>query len=591
MNLSFTVNTAKAILHAAQTFKHPQHVIWEYVVNEIQYRDKKIAPKILVRIEKDSIVISGNGNGMDKNDLKRFFTLHGENEERLKGNPGRGKFGTGKSAVFAIAKIFTITTCKNNKEFKLRINYTDLKKNAKSGDAISLEKFIISDGIKVNKPNGTIIEISDFFNGIKINDKEIRVFLEKHLKYYTGAEVWINNHRCEFREPENREEIFKFNSFENNFNKIGNVNLIIKIALEPLEKHDNGISILSNNNLHEITLAGSEGREMANHIFGEIDCPLLDDDTAEISSYSMSRDMTLNGQSPVVRELYNFIGLKIEQVRKQLVEQQKEKRKSEEAKKLQKVADNISQIINKHFKDYIDKIKTDSIKKSDGSFYSMPSSSGKNKDNNETLTLGDQLSALLEINNNRKEFEEKDDPEDKKNDKKSKNLNENNDRNVAALVNDKKNEKKSKKINDEVLWNHPGNVLDKKNYKKSKRKNVKSDDNDEKKAKKINSDGNDNSSGGTKFKVIYDNHGINNARAKFVVEENTVFINLDHPYISSLDKDKESEMFQKVTYEVAFTEYAMGLVRLLYNNKYFKDNTDEYLQEVRSIVNALSIAK
>jgi len=543
MNLSFTVNTAKAILHAAQTFKHPQHVIWEYVVNEIQYRDKKVAPKILVRIEKDSIVISGNGNGMDKNDLKRFFTLHGENEERLKGNPGRGKFGTGKSAVFAIAKIFTITTCKNNKEFKLRINYTDLKKNAKSGDAISLEKFIISDGIKVNKPNGTIIEISDFFNGIKINDKEIRVFLEKHLKYYKGAEVWINNHRCEFREPENREEIFKFNSFENNFNKIGNVNLIIKIALEPLEKHDNGISILSNNNLHEITLAGSEGREMANHIFGEIDCPLLDDDTAEISSYSMSRDMTLNPQSPVVRELYNFIGLKIEQVRKQLVEQQKEKRKSEEAKKLQKVADNISQIINKHFKDYIDKIKTDSIKKSDGSFYSMPSSSGKNKDNNETLTLGDQLSALLEINNNRKEFEEKDDPEDKKNDK------------------------------------------------KSKRKNVKSDDNDEKKAKKINSDGNDNSSGGTKFKVIYDNHGINNARAKFVVEENTVFINLDHPYISSLDKDKESEMFQKVTYEVAFTEYAMGLVRLLYNNKYFKDNTDEYLQEVRSIVNALSIAK
>jgi hypothetical protein len=60
---------------------------------------------------------------------------------------------------------------------------------------------------------------------------------------------------------------------------------------------------------------------------------------------------------------------------------------------------------------------------------------------------------------------------------------------------------------------------------------------------------------------------------------------------ASLDKDKESEMFQKVTYEVAFTEYAMGLVRLLYNNKYFKDNTDEYLQEVRSIVNALSIAK
>ena len=114
--LKYETNTAKAILAAAALFKHPHQVVWEYVTNEIQYREKSIRPKIYVMLEKDKIIISGNGSGMNSEDLKNFFKLHGENIERKKGNPGRGKHGTGKSAAYGIANSLEISTIKNKKK-------------------------------------------------------------------------------------------------------------------------------------------------------------------------------------------------------------------------------------------------------------------------------------------------------------------------------------------------------------------------------------------------------------------------------------------------------------------------------------------
>lgn len=48
-----------------------------------------------------TVTISDNRTGMDHVGIEHFSTMHGENRERRKGVPGRGKFGTGKSAAFA----------------------------------------------------------------------------------------------------------------------------------------------------------------------------------------------------------------------------------------------------------------------------------------------------------------------------------------------------------------------------------------------------------------------------------------------------------------------------------------------------------
>src|SRR6185295_9621591 len=92
------------ILQSAQLFRTPEAAIWEYVVNSIQYVDPGVTPRVSVVINprEQTVTIADNGAGMDHDGLAHFFTMHGENRERRKGIPGRGKFGTGKSAAFGI---------------------------------------------------------------------------------------------------------------------------------------------------------------------------------------------------------------------------------------------------------------------------------------------------------------------------------------------------------------------------------------------------------------------------------------------------------------------------------------------------------
>jgi len=544
--LKFKSNTARAILGAAGTFKHTHKVVWEYVVNEIQYRNKLIKAKVYVEANKNKVSIRGNGSGMDMSDLNHFFTMHAENGERKKGNPGRGLFGTGKSAVFGIAEEFILTTVKKGKKYKIRISVKDIKKYSSSGEDIPLKDYILIKGEKTRETSGTLIEINKIFKSVKVDEEEIIDNIEKHLRYEKGAEVWVNNHQCEPKEPIIKKE-YIFNSKKNKFDDLlGNIDLIIKVASQPLEKKHQGVSILSKGNFYQLTLAGAENKEMSNHLFGEIDCPNLDDDDAEISPFSMSRDMELNTQNPVVRKIMAFIGLKVEEVRKILVEDDEKQKKSEEAKKLEKHEEAVSKIINEHFLKYKDKIKMKFLSKRKGlsGLVTTETSENKNKNENSSLTLGKDLEAILDLGNSSSgEFD---------------------------LNSDKSNTSE--------------------NEKKLLNKNLKEKINEKQIAQKTNGGSGKKSSGASKFEVKYRNHGKDNSRAKFIMGENTVYINLEHPYIASLKgKNVEDPLFAKITYEIAFTEYAVGLVRLLYTNKYFIENVDEYLAEVREIVNALSI--
>ena len=97
-------HVGRDIIQSAQLFKTPEAAVWEYVVNSLQYVDQGIVPHVRVTVDVPGkkITIEDNGSGMDHGDLQHFFTMHGENKERRIGVPGRGKFGTGKSAAFGI---------------------------------------------------------------------------------------------------------------------------------------------------------------------------------------------------------------------------------------------------------------------------------------------------------------------------------------------------------------------------------------------------------------------------------------------------------------------------------------------------------
>jgi HSP90 family molecular chaperone len=98
-------HVARDLLQNAAIFKTPKLVVWEYVANGLEYVDEGTQPVVNVKLDnsKKRITITDKGRGMDLDGLRNFFVMHGENIDRKEGRPGRGRFGTGKSAAFGIA--------------------------------------------------------------------------------------------------------------------------------------------------------------------------------------------------------------------------------------------------------------------------------------------------------------------------------------------------------------------------------------------------------------------------------------------------------------------------------------------------------
>lgn len=534
-NLFFKSNTARSILGAAKLFKHTHLVVWEYVTNEIDYRDKNVKPKVNVNFEKDKITISGNGSGMDISGLNNFFTMHGENQERKKGIKIRGLNGTGKSAAFAIGERFKISTIRNKKLFVIELSKKEIKKYINSGKDIPLDQYMNINGKRINEPNGTTIEISNLF--LKDSKKNTIEFIEKHLgSYRKDAEIWVDDHLCVYKEPPS-EKSYRIKTY-NTHPELGDIELTIKVAKEPLDQDKIGIRIHSNTVLMEQTLCGAEGKEMSNFIFGDIDCPKLDDDNDDISASTMARDLKLHPNNPTVKSLFSFIGPNVEKVRKELVEENNKKKQTEKAKKFQKLEDELQKKINSHFQKYKDKIRMRVNRISDGNTGVAQAFNSNLDTPNGFLSIGDELEAIINYENNILNFPDKNQLVSKK-------------RNKNDLIENKKEKKR---------------------------------------AKKVNGEGKNKSSGGSSFKVEYRENGKEASRAKFIQDSNTVFINTDHPYIKEIEKESKEDntLFKKITYDIAFTEYAFGLTNLLWQKRYFKENVDEYLSEAREIVNDLS---
>src|SRR5918994_4983063 len=115
--LSVVSDSARDLLQAAAFFTNEKLVAWEYISNGLQYVDPGTSPRVdvVVDTKQKRMVVSDNGSGMTLEGLKNFFVMHGENVARKRGTPGRGRFGTGKSAAFGIANSLRITTVREGK--------------------------------------------------------------------------------------------------------------------------------------------------------------------------------------------------------------------------------------------------------------------------------------------------------------------------------------------------------------------------------------------------------------------------------------------------------------------------------------------
>jgi hypothetical protein len=528
-------HVARDLLQSAALFKTDKLVIWEYVSNGLQYVDPGVAPHLKVTLDakKKCASINDNGRGMAWADLNNFFLMHGENLDRKAGRAGRGRFGTGKSAAFGIADMLRLTTTRNGKRSSVELSRKDIE-TMPSGEGIPVRT--LEKEIPTSAPNGTLIEIEGI-NLRTLDQPGVIHYIERHLaRWPKNVIVWVNNHQCEYNEPAvAREE--KFNTEGAFQSTLGDVELTIKAAKAPLEEDQRGISIYANGVWYETTLAGSENKEMAQYIFGEIDVPRLDEDTSIPAPFDMSRTMQLNTNNQLVQMIYAFIGQKVEYMRRDLVETERERKASEEAKKLDKQAQEIAQVINEDFNHYRQRVVKAKARAGLGADVGSSSLGGEK---GEDVLWGDETPAEVVSPTGSPGHQEGDgSPQGEE----------------------------PRLMNPVVEVGRPDSP---------------------KQGKAAGGRGNKAQPRGG-FAVKFAHMGPDECRAKYQRDERTIYVNLDHPQLVAARAlgSTEEPTFRRLSYEVAFAEYAIALSTELAARDEYLDPSDAIV-DIRDTLNRVA---
>ena len=290
------------------------------------------------------IQIKDNGHGMDTDRINQFLTMHGEqisDNRKIK----RGKFGSGKSAAFGIADTLEVETVSNGKLNKFKLT----KEQLQNSDGNSINPEIALSNVETEAQDGTLITISEI--NVPFHQEEVIKQIERNLPQLMGydPEIVVNDHICKRKEIDIT-HTEKFIPDSQLINKLGNIELIINVSRVALSEEESGIFI----SVGEGRLIGKEdfglgAKEMGTYLQGFITVPNLDNEVNGISAYTQARDLKLNKNHELVNALIPFLGSSLEKVRKKLVKEKRDKQESDEGRKLQRLGNEISDVLNKSY--------------------------------------------------------------------------------------------------------------------------------------------------------------------------------------------------------------------------------------------------
>jgi hypothetical protein len=500
-----TSHVSRDFLQNAAYFNTAAKVVWEYVSNSIDNAREGGIPKVVVEIRQDVISISDNGTGMNREDLTQFFTMHGENIQRKRGRTVRGKFGTGKTAAFGIANELGIESVKEGQYNSVVLHAEDIR-SAKAGDPFPVKTLVHDESADEEDGTSVYIRRLQQIGAIDI-EKTVR-YVEKQLgRMRSRAQVYINEHKCEYQEPPAVNE-WVFRSEGEIAERLGNVSMYIKASPTPLDREDVGIDVLSNSVWHETTLAEVTG-EQVNRIFGQVDVPILDDDDQYgIPAFDNTRNGYLNRSHPVVTALLFWIQESVKKVQQELIKEAREKRKTEEAKRLRKHADSIANVLNKDFNEVLDEL--DELRQIVGR---KRNNASQNRSGNAVLPgEGNENSDFVETaqphgNGNR----------------------------GTTPPGDGNSERPGPGLKSGKSSGYKGNIGESGNRKRSR----------------------------GVFSIEFVHQTVSQKRSKYDHDSRTIYVNLDHPQIASAlqqsEKSIDSPTFLDMAFEVAIVEYAQAL--------------------------------
>lgn len=527
-------HVARDLLQNAALFKTDKLVVWEYVSNSLQYVDPGTNPvvQVLLDSKKKRITVTDNGRGMDLGGLRNFFVMHGENIDRKEGRRGRGRFGTGKSAAFGIGNLLRIQTVRHGMRSIVELSRADIE-SMTSEDAIPVK--ILEAEVPTQEANGTKLEVEGVH--LKAFDQSgVIKYIERHLaRWPKNTTVFVNFHECEYAEPPVSEE-HRFQPEGSLKERLGDVELVVKVSKIPLDDELRGVSIFSQGVWHETTLAGIEGRDMAQYLFGEVDVPALEDDSSPIPPFDLSRSMRLNRENALVQAVYGFVGEKLDRVRRELAERDKKQKALEDQKRLAREAAEIARVINEDFEEYRKRLQRAkaTAKGADDLGKAGPGAG----DSPDDVLFGSELPA-------RKVAET----------------------GAPGSSGGGGGEGPARTLNPAV---EPGA------------------DTDEKLGKPAGGVGpKPRPRGG--FDVTFDRLGEDSPRAHYSSEKRLIHVNLDHPQIAAAleASSVDDPVFRRLAYEVAFAEYAIALAQELASRDEYLDPTDPIV-DIRDTLNRVA---
>jgi hypothetical protein len=406
-----------------------------------------------------------------------------------------------------------------------------------TGDPVPVK--VLEREVESDSNNGTTIEIE----GVHLrtlDQASVVAYIERHLAHWPkNVTVFVNNHQCEFSEPP-IERVETFHPTDVEAEILGDVELMVKVSKAPLGEDLRGIAIFADGVWHETTLLSSRGKEMSEFIFGEIDVKQLGNDTSTPAAFDASRSMRLNPDNSLVSAIFSFVGPRIEEVRKALVEAQREHRATEQAKRLQQEASRIEEIINQDFEAFrkrLQKVKAAEAKAGfDTSEIQVHDEDVGDGDDDFLFGDGEPATEVGE--------------------------------GERGTHGDGETRKggEPRRLNPIVTPDPVGE-----------------------------SSGHHEKRGGDRprsrggFQIEFDNQGAASARAIYQREKRTIYVNLDHPQIDAALKGHgvEDPVFRRLAYEVAFSEYAIALAMELDHREEFIDPQDAIV-EIRETIHRIA---
>lgn len=525
----------RALQDQSLHFKTPEKVIWEYVVNSLEYINVKVAEvKVIVDNKNKKIIIKDNGRGLSRQELdQNFFMLHGENKDRVEGKITRGQYGTGKAACFGIANDLTLTSVKNKILNKVSLKLDEALKTRDHFPTIDIRK-----DEKVNEADGTILEISEIFYKHKLNEKKIIEKIERELSSenkFSNHKVWVNYHECQAREIQYREETNHPPHTNELKERFGDSSIKVKVAYEDLEKDFRGIKVTVNGFVRAISSAGMENKECMEKLFGEVELP--DIEKSKTPAVKSDRSLTLDLDSDDGKLIDEWIGYALEMERKKLLKIKKEMQAQENSKILEEIGNKLANILNQHMKEQAEDIKK-AVAANPGDLDNI-TKQGAGKGGLVDLVLGGEIPVV-----------ETDDNSSGRGDGNGGNGEMDNDKNKGL----RKSSEGSKK----------GREIERTRKQKPK--------------------------GGFEIKFVH--NGESAYRSKYQVEGRIININLDHPQMEkSRNKDSRPDKdinFLRIAYEAAIQEYSAAVTQEKANALLMEDDVADAVSEIIQITDSLS---